>query len=142
MNKGSMIEAATAALTAAGKEMRFQDLWAKVREALEITDEEEAERIGHFYTDISLNGKFVVLANNTWDLRSRHTYDAVHIDVKDVYSDVEQSDNDAEDAAEEKAYNESVQGGIIESDEEEGSDDEEEKPSENAAELLGIKDNF
>ena len=143
MKEGSMIEAATAALTANGKEMKFQDLWAKVRQALEITQEEEADRIGHFYTDISLNGKFVVLANNTWDLRARHKYDAVHIDVKDVYSEVEQSDGDAEDLAEEKAYNESVQGGITTSEEDEGADEDEEKPAgESAAELLGIKDGF
>ena len=34
-------------------------------------------------------GRFVTLGENTWDLRSRHTFDKVHIDMNDVYSDVD-----------------------------------------------------
>ncbi|MFA6851985.1 MAG: hypothetical protein WCR34_02380, partial [Bacilli bacterium] len=39
-------------------------------------------------------------------LRSRHTFDKVHIDMKDVYSDVEAPDDDEEEEIEEKEYNE------------------------------------
>ena len=139
MKEGSMIETAIQVLEQHNEAMRFVDLWREVKLALDITPEEEADRIGHFYTDISLNGQFVVLADNTWDLRSRHTYDKVHIDVKYVYTDVdEDSGQDAEDIEEEKAYNQSVQGIIAE--EEEETDDDEDKPaSENAEELLGLK---
>lgn len=139
MKEGSMIETAIAVLEQRKEPMRFVDLWREVKLTLDIAPEEEEDRIGHFYTDISLNGKFVVLADNTWDLRSRHTYDKVHIDVKYVYTDVdEDSGQDAEDIEEEKEYNQSV-GGII-ADEEELPEDDEEKPvGENAEELLGIK---
>ena len=140
--KGSMLESAFNVLTAEGKEMKFADLWGKVKEDLEISAEEEERRIGHFYTDLSMSGDFVVLGENVWDLRSRHTYDKVHIDVNDVYSDVEERDTDAADAADEADYNKYVRGDI--GDEEENPEGDEEggdtKPRENAAELLGIAD--
>ena len=140
--KGSMLDSAFKVLTAEGKEMKFADLWAKVKEDLGITADEEERRIGHFYTDLSMSGDFVVLGENIWDLRSRHTYDKVHIDVNDVYSDVEERDTDAADAADEADYNKYVRGDI--GDEEENPESEEEggetKPRENAAELLGIPD--
>lgn len=137
-----MLESAFNVLTAEGKEMKFADLWGKVKEDLEISAEEEERRIGHFYTDLSMSGDFVVLGENVWDLRSRHTYDKVHIDVNDVYSDVEERDTDAADAADEADYNKYVRGDI--GDEEENPEGDEEggdaKPRENAAELLGIAD--
>lgn len=147
MKEGSMLEAAERVLNAAGTELRFVDLWAKVKEELEISPEEEEQRIGRFYTDLSMSGRFVVLGENVWDLRSRHTYDKVHIDVNDVYSDVDERDTDAVDEADEKEYNESVRGYVGGDDEEGGEEGDEEggdnKPRESAAELLGIPgDNY
>ena len=135
-----MLEAAKRVLDTEGKELKFADLWGKVKAELEINDEEEAQRIGRFYTDLSMSGTFVVLGENVWDLRSRHTYDKVHIDVNDVYSDVEERDTDAVDEAEEAEYNEYVGNVTVESDRPESSDDEdgEQKPRENVAELLGM----
>lgn len=141
MKQGSMLDSARKILTAAGAEMRFADLWAKVKEELDITPEEEGDRISHFYTDLSMSGEFVVLGENTWDLRARHTYDKTHIDVTEVYSEVNETGGDAADEEEEKEYNQSVQGSI-EQEEEDSEDEDEEggsKPKEDAADLLGIK---
>ena len=145
MKEGSMLDSALHILEAEGKEMKFADLWAKVKEDLEISPEEENQRIGRFYTDLSMSGRFVVLGENVWDLRTRHTYDKVHIDVNDVYSDVDERDNDSVEEAEENEYNESVRGYVPVDDENAGDDDEEgdSKPRESAAELLGIPgDNY
>ena len=121
----SMIEEAKAILENNGSEMKFADLWGKVKEALAITPEDEPEKIGNFYTDLSLSGDFVVLGDNVWDLTSRQVYDRRHIDVADVYNDVNTSDNDEADVEEEKEYNQSVNGAVL--DEEENDDDEDEK---------------
>ena len=127
MNKGSMIDHAIAILTEQ-KAMTFADLWAKVKEELEITPEEEADRIGHFYTDLSLSGQTILLPGNVWDLRQRHTFDELTLnkDVSDVYSAIEEKDQDEADAQDEKEYNESVQGKAVLSDDEEPMDDGEE----------------
>ena len=94
----SLPETAFEVLTAANGTMTFAELYGKVAEIAEMSEEEKAARIGQFYTDISLDGRFVGLTDNTWDLRSRHTYDKVHIDVNDVYSEVDEGERDAEDA--------------------------------------------
>ena len=133
-----MLETAYRILEAEGGEMKFQALWAKVKAELDINEEEEAARIGRFYTDLSMSGQFVVLPNNVWDLRSRHTYDKVHIDVSDAYSDANERDDDASEVAEEAEYDASVHGTAV-TEEEEGEEEEggEAKPRESAAELLG-----
>lgn len=119
-----MIDHAIAILTEQ-KAMTFVDLWAKVKEELEITPEEEADRIGHFYTDLSLSGQTILLPGNVWDLRQRHTFDELTLnkDVSDVYSAIEEKDQDEADAQDEKEYNESVQGKAVLSDDEEPMDD-------------------
>ena len=127
MNKGSMIDYAIAILTTQ-KAMTFAELWAKVKEELEITPEEEADRIGHFYTDLSLSGQTILLPGNVWDLRQRHTFDELTLnkDVSDVYSAIEEKDQDEADAQDDKEYNESVQGKAVLSDDEEPMDEGEE----------------
>lgn len=127
MNKGSMIDHAIAILTTQ-KAMTFAELWAKVKEELEITPEEEADRIGHFYTDLSLSGQTILLPGNVWHLRQRHTFDELTLnkDVSDVYSAIEEKDQDEADAQDEKEYNESVQGKAVLSDDEEPMDEGEE----------------
>ena len=124
MKKGSMIDHAIAILTEQ-KAMTFVDLWAKIKEELEITPEEEADRIGHFYTDLSLSGQTILLPGNVWDLRQRHTFDELTLnkDVSDVYSAIEENDQDEADAQDEKEYNESVQGKAVLSDDEDPMDD-------------------
>ena len=122
-----MIDHAIAILTTQ-KAMTFAELWAKVKEELEITPEEEADRIGHFYTDLSLSGQTILLPGNVWDLRQRHTFDELTLnkDVSDVYSAIEEKDQDEADAHDEKEYNESVQGKAVLSDDEEPMDEGEE----------------
>lgn len=108
-DKISMIEAATEIITAASEPMKFADLWQKVKEACAISAEEEASRIGHFYTDLSLSGNLLCLANNTWDLKSRHKYSPD--DVSEVYQDMEESADLSEtDIKENEDYDKSVGG--------------------------------
>ena len=76
IEKGSMIQVAIDALKEKGSEMSFPELWAVVKETLEITPEEEMNRIGHFYADLSLSGAVIVLADNYWDLADRHDLQA------------------------------------------------------------------
>ncbi|HMM00411.1 MAG: DNA-directed RNA polymerase subunit delta [Bacilli bacterium] len=80
--------------------LSFFNLWTKVAEAQGYDEGERHHHISRFYTNLSLDGRFVNLGDNTWDLRKNNTYDKVHIDINDVYSDVEMTDNDEEEEAE------------------------------------------
>lgn len=87
----------------------FKDLWAYVVKNAGLDEEQAAKKVSSFYTNLMLDGRFVTLGENQWDLRSRHTFDKVHIDMKDVYSDVETDDDDEEEEEEEREYNEAFE---------------------------------
>ena len=148
MNKGSMIELAIKILEEK-KAMSFKDLWEQIKTELEITPEEEADRIGRFYTDLSLSGETILLADNNWDLRKRHTFEELTFnkDVSDIYSDLSESDNDETDVQENKEYDESVNGTSTSEEDEDSISDEESEDEEKdrharqeAAELIGEVD--
>lgn len=141
-NQKSMLEVAYEIIGASKTPLAFATLYEGVAKELEMTKEEKDDRIGDFYTELTLDGHFVALTDNTWDLRSRHTYDKVHIDVNDVYSDVNQSDADEEDKKEEKEYNAEIEGKPIEEGDDEGNgenEEGEEKASEESLSSLGLQ---
>ena len=106
----SMLDVAYTIMSKAKKEMTFQDLYEQIAKELTMNDDEKKSHLGEFYTELTLDGRFVALTDNGWDLRARHTYDKVHIDVNDVYSDVEEGDEDEEDEEEEKEFKAQIEG--------------------------------
>ena len=93
----------------------FNDLWNQVAEVQNYTEEEKATKVGKFYTNLILDGRFVNLGDNVWDLRERNTFDKVHIDMSECYSE-EEEDLDPEDIAEEKEE-EGIMDDTLENDE-------------------------
>ncbi len=131
----SMIEEAYEILNNNNGSLTFQELADKVAAALEMTEEEKKARLGALYTSLSLDGRFVTLTDNTWDLRSRHTYAKVHIDVNDVYTEVEETEEDSEENEEEDS---DLKDGEDDITSEEDGEDGEKKMSEEEIESLGI----
>lgn len=86
----SMKDVAYSILKDKKEPITFADLFKDVTSKLELTPDEAKQKIAYFYTDITLDGRFVDLKDNTWDLRERQTYDKVHIDMNDVYSDIDE----------------------------------------------------
>ena len=117
----SLIEHAYELIAKNNGPVNFKDIWAYVKEQSGMSDEEAARKAGQFFTNMMLDGRFVTLGENEWDLRERHTFDKVHIDMRDVYSDVQTSDDDREEEEDEE-YNEVFEE---ENNEEEKKEDEE-----------------
>ena len=67
----SMLDVALKILTDAKTSLPFRELYDKIAEELKMTDSEKKENIGIFYTYLTLDGHFVALTDNHWDLRSR-----------------------------------------------------------------------
>ena len=103
----SLIEFAYDCVKASKDPLNFSVIWDYVKENAALSEEDAVEKVSRFYTNLLLDGRFVMLGDNMWDLRVRHLYDKVHIDMKDVYSDVESTDEDEEEIEEEKEYNDS-----------------------------------
>ena len=139
MKKESMIELAYKILSESNEPVAFKDLWDKIKTELEIGPDEEASRIGHFYTDLSLDGRFIQDGDYTWNLRSRTKFDQTRIDTSVFYENEESEANrDAIDLAEDAEYDASMEGRSIDSDSE-SSDEEEESSKKETAADLGVK---
>ena len=141
MKNISLPDTAFEVLTASEGPMTFADLYAKIVELDEMTDEERDANIGRFYTDLSLDGRIVGLADNTWDLRPRHQLKDFNLSAIDVYTVEEEGEIDEEDAKEEAEYDASVEGRSLEEGgfgEEEEETDSKARESKEAAELLGF----
>ena len=87
------------------QQSKFQDIWAYCVKEAGLSEEEAAAKVSRFYTNLMLDGRFVTLGENEWDLRIRHKFEKVHIDMSEVYSDVETFDDDSEEEEEEAEYN-------------------------------------
>ena len=86
----SMVDVAYSYLKEINRKVKFNDLFNVISERIGFTEEEKENLISNFYTNLSLDGRFVTLGNNEWDLRSNQTYDKVHIDMADIYTDMEE----------------------------------------------------
>ena len=81
------------------KERNFYDLWEDVKaELAKVAAPEELENveedISFFYTNLTLDGRFVCVGENKWNLRERVTFDKVHIDMNEIYNDEEEVSED------------------------------------------------
>ena len=84
----------------------FKDLWAEVVKELELSEEEAQNKIGIFYTNLSLDCRFHSAGDNTWMLRSRMSFDDATADLFFVKDDVNDSDDEDEDEDEEEEHDE------------------------------------
>ena len=98
MNEKSLLDFGFDVLSASKEPVKFIDLFNKSVElsGLELSEAELKIRMSKFYTQLSLDGRFITLTDNYWDLRSRHVFEKVHLDMIDAYSDEEDEPDDEE----------------------------------------------
>lgn len=102
----SLIEYAYEFVSKHKESVNFKEIWEYVKKEAGLSEEQANKKVGQFFTNMMLDGRFITLGENEWDLRERHVFDKVHIDMRDVYSDVQTSDDDIEEKdEEEKEYN-------------------------------------
>ena len=92
MSNQSMTDAAFKVLESYSKPIPFSELWNKVSKSLGMNDDLAKKKISVFYTNLSLDGRFVVLKENKWQLRQRLKFADSYVDT----SAIEIDDNDEE----------------------------------------------
>lgn len=102
------------------KSLNTPSIFRTICDLLEYTDEEFTEKIGDFYTSLTIDKRFVFLENNEWDLREKH---AVELVVDDEEDDLEE---DIEEVEEEEVIEEEEEDidSVIEDDDLEDVDDD------------------
>lgn len=105
--QSSMVDIAFDLMNKKKKPVDFYKLWQEVSEIKGFTQAEKDENESLFYTNITLDGRLITVGENHWDLRSRHKFSEVHIDMNDIYADDEEetTDEEEEDGLVEDDYN-------------------------------------
>ena len=97
--KKAMIDVAYEQLSPKKKPMTFLKLWEEISQIMGFTPIQEEENIAQFYSDLSLDDRFVCVGDNKWDLRERHTYNEVVVDTSDIL--IDEGDDEEEEEFEE-----------------------------------------
>ena len=126
----SLLDYAFDYVSAQSQQSKFEDIWAYCVKEAGLSKEEADSKVSRFYTNLMLDGSFVTLGENEWDLRVRHKFEKVHIDMSEVYSDVEATDEDSEEEEEEAEYNSAFEDENKNKDEDSGSESDEEAEEE------------
>lgn len=97
--KKSMVDVAYDLMSTKKKAIVFLKLWEEVCQVMAFTKQQEEDNIAQFYSDLSLDDRFVNVGENKWDLRERHTYHEVVVDTEEILIDEEADDDYEEDDA-------------------------------------------
>lgn len=81
------------------KSMNTPTIFKKICDLLELSEEEYMDKIGDYYTSLTIDKRFVLLENHEWDLRERHAIELV-IDEEDEEEDEEISSEEDEEIEE------------------------------------------
>jgi DNA-directed RNA polymerase subunit delta len=88
----SMLEAVEILIKRKIKPQKFSKIAKEVFELMGITDAGDMDsRIAQLYTDLSLSGKFVVLGDDMWDLKSRQAFETADYDTYELGFDTEEA---------------------------------------------------
>ncbi|MDQ0360785.1 DNA-directed RNA polymerase subunit delta [Breznakia pachnodae] len=77
MGQQPMIDIAYDVLNNSKSAVVFIELFNNVSEIKGLTQAQKEDKIAQFYTDLSLDGRFVIMEDNKWDLKSRHRLEEV-----------------------------------------------------------------
>jgi len=77
----------------------FKDLWNEIVKKLGYDEVLATKKISQFYTNLTLDGRFVTLGDNVWNLKSQCKYD--DIAVKEEYLEDDSEEENEEESEEE-----------------------------------------
>lgn len=92
--KKAMIDVAYDLMKTKKKAIVFIKIWEEVCQIMAFTKMQEEDNIAQFYSDLSLDDRFVNVGDNKWDLRERHTYREVVVDTEEIL--IDETDDDVE----------------------------------------------
>ena len=98
-------------LTENKKPMSTAEIFKKICEILGYSEAENSEKIGDYYTSLTIDKRFVLLDDAKWDLRKNH---AVELKVED--DEEEETEEEIENNEEEEETDEDIETAIDDED--------------------------
>ena len=84
-----MVEVAHAILEAKNEVLDFNQLLVEIQEYMELSDEALEARMARFYTDLNIDGSFILLGDNRWGLRDWYPIDSIDEEIATSMEDEE-----------------------------------------------------
>ncbi len=88
-----MLDIAYNLIVERGQPVSFKDIWERITKEI---NQATPERMSRFYTNLTLDGRFVALGGNMWDLRTNYTFKELYEDIRGVFRDVEEVEEEKE----------------------------------------------
>lgn len=100
------------------KSMNTPSIFKEICALLGYSDEEYTAKIGDYYTSLTIDKRFVLLDNNEWDIRDRHSVELVLDDEDETEEIEEESEEDEmiEESSEEEDLDEIIDDEIEDDD--------------------------
>jgi DNA-directed RNA polymerase subunit delta len=77
----SMLELAKEIMTEEKKALDFRDVFNKIAELKDFTDEQKDDALAQFYTDLNVDGRFITLGSNMWGLKRWYPVEQMDEDI-------------------------------------------------------------
>jgi len=77
------------------KAMNTAQLFKKICELLELSDEEYSEKIGDYYTSLTIDKRFYMLESAEWDLSEKHKIE-LNLDEEELEKEEEEEEEEYE----------------------------------------------
>jgi len=90
----SMKDVAYDILASKKRAIVFQKLWEEVSKTCKVSN----DYIAQFYSDLTLDSRFVQLKENKWDLTERRKYAESHVDLSEIALDEDEQEEASEEA--------------------------------------------
>lgn len=95
MGQQPMIEIAYDVMCKKKNAMMFLKLWDSVSDIKGLNQHQKEDNIAQFFTDLSLDERFVHMGDNKWDLKARHKLEEVKkVSADDLIDDDEETEID------------------------------------------------
>ena len=70
--------------------MKISEIFRIICDELNLGDKVYEEQIGDFFALLATEKRFIQLSKGFWDLRENHSFEKVHIDMNEIYSESEE----------------------------------------------------
>lgn len=104
------------------KTMNTPSIFREICNLLGYSDEEYSNKIGDYYTSLTIDKRFVLLDNAEWDIRDHHSIELV-LDDEEEEDEVSIDENEEEEEEIEEESEEDIDSAIIDDDLDDTDDD-------------------
>lgn len=88
------------------KKMKINELFQKICDALELSDDVFTEQIADFFEMLTTDKKFIMLEDGYWDLRIRHSEQMIVEDEEEYDEGIEEEEETEENQEDDVYYDE------------------------------------